>query len=237
VNYSLRSPEPPTSLEVVRLSLVERLDHLSPIELLSARFPVIRRMVGETSFRTVADRFVRSVPRAIPMPEAYGDGFPRFLREQGRTASIEYVADIAELEMARVKARDAADVRPLRAEALSPLAGRQLMGRRILLHPSVHLVRSRFPIVTIWENNQSDRESGMIERWSAEAALVARPFFEIEVRRLQPGGYDFLRALSEGQTVAMARQIAMAASPGFQIAANVELLMDAKAIVGIREAA
>ena len=72
-----------------------------------------------------------------------------------------------------------------------------------MLHPSVYLVQSRFPIVTIWESNQS-MASGMIDRWSAEAALVARPFLEVEVRRLPPGGYAFLRALSEGQTVATA---------------------------------
>lgn len=237
MNHSLRSPEPTDNFEVVCLSLVERSDGASPIELLAARFPVIRRLVGEASFRAVADRFVRGVPPIIPIPAAYGDGFPRFLREQGPTPSIEYVADIAELEMARAKARDAPDVRPLGAEALSSFTGRRLMGRRILLHPSLHLVRSRFPIVTIWENNQSDGESGMIERWSAEAALVARPFFEVEVRRLLPGGYDFLRALSEGQTVAMARQVAIAASPGFQLVANIELLVDAKAIVAFREAA
>ena len=40
----------------------------------------------------------------------------------------------------------------------------------------------------IWENNQSDDENGMIDRWRAEAALVARPLLEVEVRRLLPGG-------------------------------------------------
>ena len=41
-------------------------------------------------------------------------------------------------------------------------------GVRVVLHPSVFLVASRFPIVTIWENNQSDGENAMIERWRAE---------------------------------------------------------------------
>jgi hypothetical protein len=233
VNYSLRSPDPTTSLQVVCLSLVERPDHVIPIELLAARFPVIRRLVGEMSFRTVADRFIRSDQPGIPLPRSYGDTFPRFLRGQGTAASIEYLADIAELEMARGQARYAEDVQPLGAATLSSLAGR----RRILLHPSVRLVQSRFPVVTIWENNRSDGEGGMITQWRAEAALVARPFFEVEVRRLPPGGYGFLRALSEGQTVAVAQQAAIAAVPGFRLAANLRLLAEAKAIVGIREAA
>jgi len=58
------------------------------------------------------------------------------------------------------------------------------------------------PIVTIWENNRTNDHNGMIERWGAEAALVARPFLEVEVRRLPSGGYAFLHAVSKGQTVA-----------------------------------
>jgi hypothetical protein len=41
-------------------------------------------------------------------------------------------------------------------------------GCRPVLHPSVCLIQSRFPIVTIWEHNQTNDDNGMIERWSAE---------------------------------------------------------------------
>jgi len=153
----------------------------SLIEVLPARYPVIRRLVGELSFRIVARRFILSEPPSIAISPSYGDNFPRFLRGQGNAASFEYVADIAELEMVRGKARRAPDVRPL-AEALLPLRAQWLNGLHITLHPSVCLVQSRFPIVTIWENNQCDNENGIIDRWSAEAALVARPVLgEVEV--------------------------------------------------------
>jgi hypothetical protein len=185
----------------------------------------------------VARRFIVSEPPGVPIPSNYGENFPRFLRGQGNAASIEYVADIAELEMARGRAHRAADVRPLGAQALSSLRAERLNGLRVSLHPSVCRVRSRFPIVTIWENNQSDDENDMIERWSAEAALVARPFLEVEVQRLPPGGYAFLRALSEGQTVAMGVRVATIATPRFEVASNLALLMDANVVVAIREAA
>jgi hypothetical protein len=209
----------------------------SLIELPAARYPVIRRLVGELSFRIVARRFILSEPPNIAISLSYGDNFPRFLRGQGNAASFEYVADIAELEMVREKARRAPDVRPLAAEALLPLRDQWLNGLRIALHPSVCLVQSRFPIVTIWENNQSDDENGMIDRWSAEAALVARPFLEVEVRRLPPGGYTFVRALSEGQSMATAVRVATVATPEFEVASNLSLLMDANVVVAIREAA
>jgi Putative DNA-binding domain len=207
------------------------------IAFLAVRFPVIRRLVGGMSFRVVARRFIVSEPLGAPIPSSYGESFPRFLRSLGNAASIEYVADIAKLEMVRGKAQRAADVRPLGADASSLLRAERLNGLRVLLHPSVYLVQSRFPIVTIWEHNRSSDDSGMIERWWAESALVARPFLEVEVRRLPPGGYAFLRALSEGQTVAMAMQVAAVASPKFELASNLALLMEANVLAGIHEAA
>ncbi len=205
------------------------------VEVLAVRYPVICRLVGELSFRIVARRFIFSEPPSIPIAPNYGDNFPRFLRAQSNAASFEYVADIAELEMVWRKARRAADVRPLAAETLLPLRAEWLNGLCVTLHPSVGLVQSRFPIVTIWEASQIDGENGMIDRWRAEAAL-ARPFLKVQVRRLPPGGYTFLRALSEGQTVAMAVQAATAATSKFEVASNLSLLIGANVIVGIHEA-
>jgi hypothetical protein len=66
---------------------------------------------------------------------------------------------------------------------------------------------------------------------------VTRPFLEVEVRRLPPGGYAFLRALSEGQTVATAVGFATEATPKFEAASNLALLENANVVVGIQEAA
>jgi hypothetical protein len=208
------------------------------MEALSARFPVTRRLVGELSFRIVARRFIQGEPPDFPVPANCGDGFPRFLRGQGSAASIEYVADVAELEMVQGKARLAADVRPLGRKELFLLRAERLNGLRVALHPSVALVQSRFPVVTIWESNQTDDdENAMIERWCAESALVARPFRKVEVRRLPPGGLAFLRALAQGQTVATAAAIAGVDTPKFELAANLVLLQEANVVVGMQEAA
>ena len=69
----------------------------------------------------------------------------------------------------------------------------------------------------------------MIDQWSAEAALVARPFLKVEVHRLLPGGYAFIRALSEAQTVAMAVRAATATTSEFEFPSN----LAANVIVGI----
>lgn len=136
--------------------------------------------------------------------------------------------------MLQHKARHAQHVRPLAALALSSLQAERLRGLCVVLHPSVCLVQSHFPIVTAWENNQTNDGDGMIERWVAEAAIVARPFLKVEVRRLPSGGY--LGALSEGKTVATTAEIATEAAPKFDVVCSLRLIEDAKVVVGIQGA-
>jgi hypothetical protein len=106
---------------------------------------------------------------------------------------------------------------------------------RLVLHPSVFLVASRFPIVTIWESIERAGGNGMIERWRAEAALVARPRLDVEVRRMLPGGYAFIAGLSKGWTVAAAIEAGRAAVARFDAFANLALLTEAQIVVGFRE--
>jgi Putative DNA-binding domain len=215
--------------------VLARSDRSGPIELLAVRYPVVRRLVGELSFRTVARRFIRSHPPG-GVPRSFGDNFPHLIPGLGNAACIEYVAEVAEVEMLQHKARYAKHVQPLAASAFSSLQAERLSGMRVVLHPSVYLVQSRFPIVTAWENNQTSDGNGMIERWVAEAAIVARPFHKVEIRRLPPGGYAFLRALSEGKTVANAAEIATETAPKFDVVSSLRLIEDAKVVVGIQGA-
>jgi len=217
-------------------SVLARRDHPDPLELLAVRYPVIRRLVGELSFRVVARRFIRNYPPSGVVPDSFGDGFPDYIRSLGKAACIEYVADVAELEMLRHKARYAEHIQPLAALALSSVQAEGLNRLRIALHPSVYLVQSRFPIVTAWENNQTNDGDGMVERWAAEAAIVARPFLEVEVRRLPSGGYAFLRGLSEGKTIAAAEGIATKVTPQFHVISSLRLIEEAKVVVAIQEA-
>jgi Putative DNA-binding domain len=209
---------------------------VEPIDILAARYPVVRRLVGDESFRAMAGRFIAEKPPRSAALRDHGETFPRFLRSRGNTASIEYVADIAELEMACDKARRAAAARPVGVQAFSRLSIKRLKKLRVDLHPSVGLVASRFPIVTIWENNQGD-EPGMIKRWRAEAALVARPFVEVEVCRLPPGGNAFIVALSQGKTMATAVEAGMGAAREFDVGSNLAMLIEAEIVVGVRESA
>jgi hypothetical protein len=133
----------------------------------------------------------------------------------------------------RHQAQRAPHAPPTATPTLSKVAGERLSKLRAVLHPSVCLIESRFPIVTAWEMNRTSRAHGTIERWVGEAALVARPFLTVEVRRLPLGGHAFLRALSRGETVARAAETANGLTAEFDLASGLRLIEDAKVVIGV----
>src|SRR6266496_1000561 len=64
------------------------------IKVVSTRFPVARRLVGNESFDAAVRAFIAAEPPRSPVLLNYGDGFPQFLRGLGQDACIGYVADI-----------------------------------------------------------------------------------------------------------------------------------------------
>src|SRR5690349_15468276 len=83
------------------------------VRALAARYPVVRRLIGDDSFLDVARRFIAMQPPRLPIVQHFGEAFPQYLRSLGEAVSFEYVADIAELEAARARAHHSGDARPL----------------------------------------------------------------------------------------------------------------------------
>src|SRR5262249_45080236 len=131
----------------------------SPLDGLIAHFPITRRVAGDESFDAIVRRFIVTERSCAASRSPSWEAFPSFLRSQGKAASIEYVADIAELEMARGKAEYAADALPINAHALPSLRAERLRWLGLVLHPSVFLVASRFPIVTIWKPTKANTKT------------------------------------------------------------------------------
>lgn len=216
-----------TGLAVCRAAAVS-----DPVTAMCARFPVVRRLLGEETFIDAVRRFVVAEPAKASLPWPDGDDFPDFLRRLGNDAPIRYVADIADLEAAHGRARYAATAAHLSPNAFTAIPAGRLAGMRLSLHPSVALLQSAFPIVSVW---RACREASNTAppHWHAEAALIARPDREVEVWGLLPGGFRFLSALSRGLTLAAAAEAALDEASAFDLAANLSLLAEAGITVAI----
>lgn len=204
------------------------------IKLVAARFPAVRRLIGDDSFFESIRGFIAAEPPRSPLLLDYGDGFPHFLRRLGGDACSGCIADVADLEVARGKAYHAADAAPLPPQAFAAIPAERLAGVRLTLHPSVSLLQSRFPVVSVWHAHQEFGDA-TLRQSRPEAALIARPMLEVEVWNLPPGGFAFLTALSRGAPMAEAAEAAMDAAQDFDLTVNLSVLIQARIVTGFRE--
>ena len=63
----------------------------------------------------------------------------------------------------------------------------------------------------------------------AEDALITRPYMEVAVRLLPPGGAAFLKTLIDGGTLGVAAATAFAETPSFDLPANIAGMIEAGA--------
>jgi hypothetical protein len=190
------------------------------VKALRSRFPVVEKIVGDEFFAAMARVFVTEEPPRSPVLAAYGDGFPAFIAAFAPARELPYLADVARLEAARTRAYHAADATPVGADRFATLDSDVTGDIRIAMHPSTEIVRSPFPIVTIWAMNSGEQALAPIENWRGEDALVARPYLDVQVRALPQGGAAFLLALVAGRSLGAAAEAALADDPGFDLTCN-----------------
>jgi len=204
--------------------------YASLINVLAGRYPVVQRLVGEEFFRAVAKVYVEHEPPRSAMILAYGGGFGDFLAGFPPVADVPYLPDIAGLEWARHTAYHAADATPLGAEDFAGVPAEQVAALRLTLHPSLMVVSSPYPIVSIWETNTFDEEVRPVSA-QAQDAMISRPEMTVEVRQLPPGAAAFIIALESGDTLGAAAERAASADERFDLAGNIAGLIDAGVIV------
>ena len=104
-------------------------------------FPAVCRIVGQEFFRAMARAYVVSEPPRTPILLEYGTGFPGFIRQFEPAAMLPYLADVACIERAWTEAYHAPEALPLDPAALMAIEPDQRPSIRLLLHPSVRIVR------------------------------------------------------------------------------------------------
>jgi len=198
---------------------------------LEARYPVVRRLVGDEFFRAMAGAYVAAEKPRSPALMLYGDGFPAFVAGFPPAGAVPYLADVARLENAWVEAYHAADADPLGLDALAAIAPDGLEALRFRPHPAARLLRFAHPAASIWAAAQSADEPRRPEVWATEEALVARPDADVFVCVLPPGGFAFAAALFAGASLGEAA--ALAAADGFDPGAHLIGLVEAGAFQSV----
>lgn len=204
---------------------------VSLTEALETAFPVIAKLLGEKNFRGLAGVFLRQHPPSSPLMMFYGKEMPDFLKEFEPTSRIGYLPDIARLELALRESYHAADAATVASERLERISPEALMDARIGLAPSLRLIRSRWPVHSIWRfNTETDAPKPAMR---AEDVVILRADLDPTPYLLPPGGGALLAALLGNHTLSGAVDAATADASDFELSAILALLLAAGAITSI----
>jgi hypothetical protein len=225
---SWNRPRPERRFTVYRNNVAAGL-----IRALASRFPAAEKIVGEAFFAAMAQAFIAQHPPRSPLLLNYGDDFAEFVETFDPAAELSYLPDVLRLEAARGRAYHAADQTPLDPAGLAAIDSDALAALRFVFHPSVSVICSVHPVVTIWAMNAGEAELSPIETWSGEDALIVRPHLTVQVQRLPAGGANFLTALMSGATLAAAVEVALDAASEFDLAANLAGVLQSGALTAV----
>jgi len=199
---------------------------------LAARFPVIRRLLGEDYFAALARVYAGAEPPQTPVLAEWGAGFAGFLAGFTPLAGYSYLPDVARIEWARGQAFHAADAAPV---APGVLAAADPARVRLGLHPSVRLLRLAHPAVWIWAQNQPGAVATPAARGPQTALILRDAGFQVPVRALGAGDGALLAAILQGQRLGDAALTAQDTEPGHDPQPLLIALMQAGAIIDAQE--
>jgi hypothetical protein len=225
-SYNCRTP-------VRRLNVYRNNVIVSLVDALRTKFPVVEKIVGAEFFGAMARQFVIENPPRAPVLMFYGDDLADYIEDFAPAAQVPYLADVARLEAMRTHAYHAADAVPVDPSKLSRSDTSLLVGARVFLHPSMRIVCSKYPVVTIWRMNNGEVELGEIAIDSPEDAAVIRPQHDVAVHRLTPGNAAFVTSLAGGATIAVAAERAGLECAEFDLAIGFAELLSIGALTGV----
>lgn len=196
---------------------------------LETGFPAVLALVGLAFFRAMALHFLREHPPQGRIMMLYGAEFADFIAGFAPAQGLGYLADVARLEQALRESYHAADATALPAARLTQMSEADLLQARFRLAPSLRLLRSDWPIGSIWA---AALGFGPPPQMRAEQVMITRKDFDPKPQVLSPEAYDFVVALQRGAPLHLALAEAGQALDLGQVLTQ---LIAADALVGVVE--
>jgi hypothetical protein len=164
-----------------------------------------------------------------------GDNFADFIEVFPPVASLPYLPDVARLEMLRVRAYHAADAKPMALQTLGQALADPdaLPGLKLTIHPSVHLLTSRFAVYSLWAAHQGALSIETVNPELAQTVLVYRRDLDVELLDLSMAQGHFLAQLMAGEGLALAADAAFEHDKDFDLGVSLANLIRLQLITRI----
>ena len=168
---------------------------------LANTYPVIEQLVGDACFRSLAREYLDGHPSTSGDLQHFGREFPATLDALYSESEYRYLGDVARLELAIEAALLEPEAGTFDLDALADLPPDRLGDAIFTPAPSLRLVGSRFPLLSIWRANQPGAEESVDLARGAEYVAVRRVGDEVEMRLIDRAAYILGRALNGGASL------------------------------------
>lgn len=156
----------------LRLSLYSDAYALRLVEFLATDFSVVKSMVGEEEFETIALAYIAKYPSTYPNARFFGSHFASFLKEQYKQQPE--LAKMANFEWALNQAEDAADLKLLTQLDLAAIPEQAWPELVFHLHPSVQFIELDYNIPAIWQAAQHENALPTLVKSSTQLWTIWR---------------------------------------------------------------
>jgi len=208
---------------------------VSLVEALESSYPAVRRLVGDEYFAAVARAFVHAHPPRSPVLLHYGGTFADFLQDLPSASGVPYLGDVARLEWARIAALHAADSASATLTALADIPEHHLPDLRLRLHPSLTLIRSRWPIADLWQACRQPEDGVEVRIDEPQQVAVLRPSWQVTLHSLSIGCAAFMTCLQRGLRLGEAAGEAAESHPNFDPAEVLRCVFAIGAIAAVEQ--
>ncbi|MGL1919683.1 MAG: DNA-binding domain-containing protein [Hyphomicrobiales bacterium] len=204
----------------------------SLIEALKANFPIVYDLVGLDFFNSMTVAYISDHPPVIPMLFKYGEEFPDFIADFPSVSTIPYLSDVARLENNWRAAYHAQEKAPLDVAAVQAVPPENQMDLIFKIHPSASILKSGWPIYSIWHGHETGDMSG-IDLNENENIVICRPHVDVLLAKLDNVGCVFFRQIMNGQTLGEAYASAAEFDENFDLSYSFGQLFAMGLVVGI----
>ena len=201
---------------------------------LRTTYPAVLALVGEDFFDQTARGYRRAHPSTSGNLQEFGAVFAEHLETLTGCRSLPYMPDVARLEWLRQQTVLAPGSQPIAPDALIESLDTGGGPQRIVLHPSLHLLDSRYPIFTIWHYALQPTSARLALDGEGESVVLWREDGEVAMATLDPASFACVAAFVNDYSLDGAQAAATAVDPDFTLAECVECLLQHHLITGIK---
>lgn len=188
---------------------------------LAGAYPIVEQIVGKNFFRMMTRHYVGQHPSRSGDLHRYGAEMAAFIARFPPAQGLPYLHDMAALEWACHCAYFAPDIAALDIIRLSQVPDERYPDLTLLVHPACRVVRSQYPIATIWHAHQPGAPSEFhVDLASGPCiALVGRKAGMVQVSELSEAELAWLDSLREGVPLGLATDTTLEQFPEFELQA------------------